>query len=122
MSSPTVAIIGASADPTRFSHQAIQAHRRAGYTVFPVHPRLSTIDGLKVHASVRDIPVPLDRVSLYVPAAVGLTLLEDIAARGCRELWVNPGAESPELLERARQLGLNPICGCSLMDARARRR
>ena len=54
---------------------------------------------------------------LYVPSAIGVKLLTDIAKKGCQELWVNPGAESPELMAQASQLGLNVIFACSYLDA-----
>lgn len=114
---PTVAIVGASSDPTKYSHQSVLAHLRAGFEVYPVHPRAETIAGLRCYRSVKDIPVDLDRVSLYVPPAIGVHLLPEIAAKGCRELWVNPGAESPELMQRAAELGLNAIYACSYLDA-----
>ncbi|MCX7600232.1 MAG: CoA-binding protein, partial [Armatimonadetes bacterium] len=50
-----------------------------------------------------------------VPPEIGINLLDDIARKGCGELYVNPGAESPELLEKARALGLEPILACSIL-------
>ncbi len=119
MSKPTVAIIGASADQNKFSNKSIHAHRRAGYDIFPVNPKEETIEGLKCYRSVAEIPVPLDRISLYLPPAVGIKILDDIAKKGCQELWVNPGADSPELIEKAQTLSLNPIVACSFTDALA---
>ena len=61
-----------------------------------------------------------DRVSMYVPPAIGIGLLDAIAERGCDELWLNPGAESPEMIARAEELGLNAIVACSLIDCQSR--
>ncbi len=119
MSKPTVAIVGASADKSKFSNKAIHAHLRAGYDVYPVNPKEVTIEGLKCQKSVLDIPVALERVSLYLPPAVGVTVLDDIAKKGCKELWINPGAESPELIQKAQTLKLNAIVACSFTDALA---
>ena len=117
MSKPTVAIVGASADKTKFSNKAIQAHGQAGYDVYPVNPKEETIEGLKCYKSVLEIPVELDRISLYLPPTVGVKVLDEIAKKGCKELWVNPGAESPELIQRAQTLGLNAVFACSFTDA-----
>lgn len=114
---PTVAIIGASTDRNKFSNKSIHAHRQAGYDVYPVNPKEETIEGLKCYKSVLGIPVALDRVSLYLPPAVGVKVLDDIAKKGCKELWVNPGAESSELMEKAEALKLNAIYACSYLDA-----
>ena len=62
-----------------------------------------------------DIAESLDVVSLYVPAAVGVKLLPDIASKGPGELWVNPGAESDELLAEAARLGLRVVETCSII-------
>ena len=118
---PTVAIVGASDDPTRFSNRSLRAHLACGYRVFPVHPRGGEVEGLRVHASVAEAPVDrFDRVSMYVRPKIGLTLLEEIAKKGCAELWLNPGAESEVIVRRAEELGSNPIVACSLVDCQSR--
>jgi predicted CoA-binding protein len=119
MGKQTVAIVGASTDKSKFSNKAIHAHRRAGYDVYPVNPREETIEGLTCYKSVLDIPVALNRVSLYLPPSIGVKVLDEIVRKGCQELWVNPGAESPELIQKAHTLGLNAIVACSFTDALA---
>ena len=117
MSHPTVAILGASADRSKFGNKSVRAHLAQGYEVFPVNPKGGQIKGLAVYASLAEVPVDhLDRVSLYLPPAVGIKLLPEIAAKGCGELWCNPGSDSAELVELARELGLNPIVACSIVD------
>ena len=58
----------------------------------------------------------LDRVSVYLPPAVGLAALDEIAAKPCDEVWFNPGSESGEILTKARELGLNAIAACSIVN------
>jgi len=117
MTKPTVAILGASADRSKFGNKSVRAHLAAGYDVYPVNPKGGRIEGLEASRSIADVPAGhLDRVSLYLPPAVGLAILDEVAARGCDELWLNPGADSPELAAKARELGLNAIRGCSIVD------
>lgn len=117
MSKPTVAVIGASNDREKFGNKSVRAHVAQGYDVYPVNPKGGEIEGLTSYQSISDVPVDhLDRVSLYVPPAVGLSLIADIAAKGCDELWLNPGSDSEELAEKARELGLEPITACSIVD------
>lgn len=111
----TIAIIGASPDRSKFGNKAVRAFREKGWDVFPVHPTAATIEGLKAYRSVADLPERPRLVSLYVPSAVGLRVLKEIAGKGCDELWVNPGAESEALVEEAERLGLNVIQACSLV-------
>ncbi len=115
MSKPTIAIIGASANREKYGNKAVRAFLQQGYDVYPVHPTEQVIEGLTVFRSVADIPVALDKVSLYVSPPVGMKLVEEIARKGCKELWLNPGADSPELYEKSQTLGLNPIVACSIV-------
>lgn len=114
---PTVAVVGASEVRSKFGNRSVRAHLQQGYDVYPVNPKGGEIEGLTVYPALKDVPVShLDRISVYVPADVGLMLLEEIAEIGCDELWFNPGSESEELLEAARELGLDPIVACSIVD------
>jgi uncharacterized protein len=106
MSQPTVAILGASADRTKFGNKSLRAHAQAGYDVYPVNPKGGQIEGLTVYRTLAEIPAArLNRVSVYLPLAVGLAALDEIAKRGCDEVWFNPGSESPEILAKAREIG-----------------
>jgi uncharacterized protein len=117
MSNPTVAILGASTDRAKFGNKSVRAHLRAGYDVFPVNPKADSIEHLKAFASLREIPVEqLDRISVYLPPAVGMAVLPEIAAAGAREVWFNPGSATADLLEKARALGINAVSGCSIVD------
>lgn len=114
---PTVAVLGASRDRSKYGNKSVRAHARAEWQVFPINPRTDEIEGLRAYRSIRDVPVqPLDRVSVYVPPEIGITLLEDIAACQPREVWLNPGSESEELLAAAETLGIPVIRACSIVD------
>jgi predicted CoA-binding protein len=113
---PSVAVVGASSAPHKFGNKAIRAYLRQGWTVYPVNPNEKTIEGLAVYARVEDLPVGVDRFSLYVPPSVGMTLLEAIKAKQPKEVYLNPGAESDELVARAEALGLEPIIACSIIE------
>jgi len=111
----TVAIIGASNDRAKFGNKAVRAFLQQGYTVYPVNPKEKSIEGLTAYASIREVPVRPEMISIYVPPPVLLKLLPDIAARGCDELWLNPGTESDQVLAEAERLGLNVIQACSIV-------
>ena len=111
----TVAIIGASNDRAKFGNKAVRAFQQQGFTVYPVNPSETEVEGLKVYAKVTDVPVRPHMISVYVRPSVLLKVLPDIATRGCDELWLNPGTESLEVLEEAERLGLNTIQACSIV-------
>lgn len=114
-----VAIIGASRDPNKYGHRAVRAYAQSGWTVYPVNPAAAEanepIAGHRAVASLAQLPRPLHRVSLYLPPEQGLTILHEVAEAKPDEFYVNPGAESPELIKRARSLGLRPVVACSIL-------
>jgi predicted CoA-binding protein len=111
----TVAVIGASSNRAKFGNRAVRAFRQRGYTVWPVNPHETAIEGLPAYASIADVPGPVDMVTFYVPPEVGLRVIDAVVARRPGEVWFNPGSESDELIARARALGIEPIAACSIM-------
>jgi predicted CoA-binding protein len=114
---PSIAVIGASNDPRKFGNRAVRTYKALGWTVFPVNPKAEQVEGLRAYATLADVPGPVDRASLYVPPAVGIGLLEAIRTLGAKELWINPGAGSDELVEQANKLGIATVEACSILAA-----
>ena len=115
MSEPTVAVLGASQDRRKYGNKAVRAYRECGLTVLPVNPREAAIEGLAAYPNLEAIDGPLDYVSVYLPPAVGIKLLPAIAAKQPREVWLNPGSESDDLLDAAADLHLRAVVGCSIV-------
>ena len=111
----TVAILGASTDRNKFGNKAVRAYLQAGYRVFPINPKEPVVEGLPSYPSIRDIPERPDVISVYLPPPVTLKLLHDIVQRGCEELWLNPGADSGEVVAAAESLGLKVVQVCSIV-------
>lgn len=112
----TVAVLGASADRRKFGNKCVRAYQAAGYQVYPVNPAGGRIEGLPVCRSLDEVPAPLDRISVYLPPPLTLQLLPEIAEKGAREVWLNPGAADAEVVEEARRLGIPGRQGCSIVD------
>lgn len=96
---PSVAILGASSHRAKFGNKAVRAFQRAGWRVHPVNPRESAIEGLATFPTVEDLPERVDVLSIYLPPAVTATLIDDIADAQPRAIWLNPGADAPEVVE-----------------------
>jgi predicted CoA-binding protein len=113
--SKVVAVIGASSDRSKFGNKALRAFRAEGYTVVPVNPNEREVEGLKTYASVVEVPQVIDMATVYVPPEIGIGLLADFERKQIPEIWVNPGAESDELLAEAKRRKLNVIAACSIV-------
>lgn len=110
-----VAVIGASNDRGKFGNKAVRAFSRRGYRVIPINPHEPEVEGLKAYASVLDVPDDIDLATFYVPPEIGEQVIDEVARKKIPEVWLNPGAESPALLARARALNVKPIVACSII-------
>ena len=111
----TVAVIGASSDRRKFGNRAFRAYRDEGYTVIPINPNESSVEGVSTYPSVMDVPEKIDMATVFVPPEIGITLLEGFARKQIAEIWINPGAESDQLIAEARRRKLNVIEACSIV-------
>lgn len=110
----SIAIIGASSDRSKFGNKAVRAYREKGFEVFPINPKEKEIEGLKCYKSVLDINKKVDFASLYLPPNIGVKVISEIAKKGIRQIYINPGAESDEIFKECKNLGIKPLLQCSI--------
>ncbi|MEX2314561.1 MAG: CoA-binding protein [Thermomicrobiales bacterium] len=114
------AIVGASENTEKFGNRVYRDLKRAGYEVYGVNPNAETADGDPVYATLSDLPVKPDVVDVVVPSSVGRRVAEDAAREGIPIFWLQPGAESDELIAYAELLGLNVIhAACAMVEKRS---
>ena len=110
-----VAVVGASGDRRKFGNKALRAFEHQGYAVIAVNPNEREVEGHPTYPSVVDVPGPIDMATVYVPPDAGVKVMDDLAQKGVPEVWLNPGADEPMVVKRARELGLNVIRACSIL-------
>ena len=111
----TVAVIGASSNRDKFGNKALRAFAQRGYTVIPINPTEAEVEGRPAFKSVMDVPGDIDLATMYVPAPVGMRVMDELAKKGIPEVWLNPGADDRQVVEKARTLGLKTIQQCSII-------
>jgi predicted CoA-binding protein len=111
----SVAVIGASSDRRKFGNKALRAFASRGYTVVAINPHERAIEGHPTYPSVLDVPGSIDMATVYVQPEVGVAVMEEIANKGIAEVWLNPGADAPEVVARAEALGLKTVQACSII-------
>lgn len=115
---PAFAVIGASEDPSKFGHRVFASYLRHGRTVYPVNPRATLVLGHPVYPDLAALPVPVEAVSIITPPPVTERVMDDVIAAGVKHVWMQPGADSPGAVHKAREAGLNVIFGgpCLLIE------
>ena len=110
-----VAVIGASDKPDRYSYQAVMLLKEKGHAVYPIHKRIKTIEGMNVFPSITTVTEPIDTVSMYVAADISTLIAGEILGKKPRRIIFNPGAENPELEQKARAEGITTVNACTLV-------
>ena len=110
-----VAVVGASGNRNKFGNKAVRAYRAEGYTVIPINPNEREVEGLATYPSVLDVPGAIDMATVYVQPDVALRLLDEFEKKGIPEIWMNPGADTDEVLAEGRRRKLNVIAACSII-------
>lgn len=105
------AVVGASSNRDKYGNKVLRAYQQHGQEVYPVNPRADEIEGLKAYASLASVPVRLRAVSIITPPKITEQVVKEAAAAGVKFVWMQPGAESPEAVQAAEDLGLEVIAG-----------
>ena len=113
-----IAAVGASTNPRKFGHRAFVELVARGYEMIPVHPSAAEIAGIPCSENLRMIHNGVDGVLIMVPPEKALGVLRDAAVAGMKNVWLQQGTESAEVLALAGELGLNIVARkCILMYA-----
>jgi predicted CoA-binding protein len=113
-----IAVVGASRQGTKFGNTAAKELQERGYHVFYIHPEVNEIDGQSTYPNLEAVKELAETVWVSVSAARGAEVLRQAAAAGLTRVWIQQGADSPELLALGQELGLNLVSGkCILMYA-----
>ncbi len=102
-------VVGASSKPEKYGNKVLRCYLQNGRRAVPVNPVEKQIEGLDVVADVSQLPPEVLSLSIITPPQVTEKVVDAAIAKGIRNLWMQPGAESPAAVERARRAGLNVI-------------
>ena len=113
-----IAVVGVSRSGKKFGNSVYTELKQRGYQVSIVHPDAQEINGERCYPNLAALSGNVDGVVISVAPKQASQALRDAVAAGIKSIWLAQGAESPEVLALARELGVNPITGkCILMYA-----
>lgn len=107
----TIAMVGASADKTKFSYGVLRVLHETGYDMLPVNPNpaVTEIRGLKVYPSLRDIDKPVDMVEVFRPKTELLGIAAEAIDIGAKVLWGQIGVYDDDAARLAEAAGLKVV-------------
>jgi len=111
----TVAVVGATDDPGKYGSVIYLDLKRKGFRVFAVNPHRSTVDGDPAYPDLGALPEAPTVVNFVVPPAATMTVLKEADLLGYKNVWVQPGAESPEVIRYLQDNDFNYLANACIM-------
>ena len=107
----TIAMVGASADKTKFSYGVLRVLHETGYDMIPVNPNpnLSEIRGIPVYHSLEEIDRPVDMVEVFRPKEELYAITEKAIAIGAMVIWGQIGVFDDRAAKLAEDSGLKVV-------------
>ncbi|MFZ5807994.1 MAG: CoA-binding protein [Chloroflexota bacterium] len=118
INSKRLAVVGVSRGGKKFGNMALTELAGRGYQVFAVHPSAQEINGVKCYPDLKSLQGQVEGVLVSVSPQQGCDVLREAAEAKIKNVWLQQGAESPQALALAEELGLNLVTQkCILMYA-----
>lgn len=107
-------VLGASSNPGRYSYLAVNKLRRYGHPVVAIGKRKGQVDDVQIETD--HIPVPdVDTITLYLNPNNQKEYYDYIMDLNPKRIIFNPGTENDELIRHAKENGIEPVIGCTLV-------
>jgi uncharacterized protein len=107
--SRVIAVMGHSDDPNRTSYQIAAMLRRVGYTVYPVNPNVTEIDGQPCYPTLMDVPEPIDIVDVFRRSEFLPEVVDQAMAAKARVIWTQLGVEDALAARIAEAAGMQVV-------------
>ena len=107
----SIAMVGASPDPTKFSYGVLRVLHEQGFQMFPVNPKegVNEIRGIPVYPSLQSIGQPVDMVQVFRRSEALLGVTQEAIDIGAKILWAQIGVYDDEAAKLAEDAGLRVV-------------
>ncbi len=109
LASKSFGVVGASTNREKFGNKVVRVYQQEKLNVVPVNPRAEMIEGEPCVASVGDLPESVKSISVVTPPKITEQIVEQAIAKGIKNIWMQPGAESAAAVADGLKHGLNII-------------
>lgn len=110
-----VAVLGASPKRNRYSNMAVRRLIEEGYSVIPVNPGYSTVEGIQTVSSLSEIKDKVDTLTMYINPYLAEKTAEEIVKLAPRRVIFNPGSESFPLMDKLKRANIMSLQACTLV-------
>ncbi|MCP4651871.1 MAG: CoA-binding protein [Candidatus Omnitrophica bacterium] len=109
------AVAGSFRNETKVAYRIFKILREKGYEVFPVNPGVNEVEGVKCYPSISDIHSKVDAMNIVTSPKVTESIVKDCKKLDINRVWLQPGAESKEIIEFCKDNSIDVIYGLCVM-------
>lgn len=108
-------VAGASSNRDKYGNKVLRCYQQSGRKAVPINPRADAIEGIPCVADVASLPDEVSSLSVITPPKITEEVVAAAIARGIKNIWMQPGAESPAAVAACRAAGINVIADGSCL-------
>jgi uncharacterized protein len=114
------AVAGVSRQSGQAANAVFRKLRSAGYEVFPINPKASSVEGTACYSEVGAVPGQLDGVVIATAPDIAAQIVRQCGDHGVRQVWLHrsfgDGSVSEKAIRECNTRGIECIVGgCPLM-------
>lgn len=106
-------VIGDVLNSSKYAYKILKSLKDAGYNASGINPRDTSGEAYK---SLQEVPYGIEVIDLCINPVTGLQLVKEAKELGIKNILIQPGAESREILEFCKDNGITAIEGCALVE------
>lgn len=111
-----LAVFGVSADPSKYGYKIFNTLVQKGFRVVGINPKGGCVNGLPLYTRLSEAPQKAEVAIMVIPPVALLPAVQQCIAAGVKEIWFQPGAQSPAAFSLAEQAGLTAVDSCFMAD------
>ena len=111
LSSPTFGVVGASNDRQKYGNKVLRVYLQNNRKAIPVNPKEKIVEDIETVASVNDLPAEVESISIITPPQITENIVKAAIAKGIKNIWMQPGAESAAAILECEKNDINIIAG-----------
>ena len=112
-------LFGMSRTKGKFGNALHEHLTKHGFRLYPIHPEADEVQGVQAYREVGALPEPVEGAIICLPPAQALEAVRACAEAGIREVFLQQGSESDEVLALCKERGLHTYYkSCAILNSR----
>jgi uncharacterized protein len=115
----TIALVGATNDKSKYGNIIYRDLRNKNIKVYGINPKATTIEGDTAYKDLESLPEKPDIINIVIPPKLALDFLKSAVSKNYDFFWLQPGAESPEIISFLEDNSKNFLANsCVMVESR----